>query len=105
MVISSKQHETVKLILQVAAAGGFLATAIMMPNVAGAIAKLVQQRQQANRRYYVKRTAQKLTNGGFITVEMERWEKAKPTLTRQGRELLEKYQVGELKITKPKSWD
>ena len=106
MANQTKGRQVIKNILQVAAVGGILATALIAPNVIGAALKLNQQyRLLTNHRYYLKGVAGRLADRGLISLAKNHRGQTVLRLTAKGQAELERYEVGDLTISKPRKWD
>ncbi len=88
-----------KIILQTVSTVGVVGVALVAPEVVKAMKKLgliPHLRQQE----YISSSASKLAKRGLLTFDGKRYK-----LTRQGETILEKWEVDDFKINKPKKWD
>ena len=100
-----KTIKVAKIILKVVAGAGFISMAILAPNALQALDIFYGKNNKKYSRYsYVKSSINRLKENGLIEFK-KRNGKTFVNLTEKGKEKLFRYQIGELKINKPKKWD
>lgn len=101
--IRVKRGMVVKTILGLLAVGGLIAVAAVAPNAVQALTLFTGRRR--HHLGYVRNALDRLAERGLV-----RWQKGKGgkiyfAITERGKSELAKYQLGELKIKKPRRWD
>lgn len=100
-----KKIKVAIIILKTIAAVGVLSMAIAAPNALQALNIFYKKdKRKYNKASYVKRSITKLKDNGMIEF-VDKNGKKFIRLTQKGKYKLLKYQIGELKIKKPKIWD
>lgn len=97
-----------KIILKCVAAAGVLAVAAIAPNALQMIDLFYDKKKRRydlyQKRHYIKTALGRLKDKGLIEFEKQNG-KTFVRLTPKGEQNLLRYQLGELKIEKPKKWD
>lgn len=101
---SLKKHEKIgkigRGILTIAGTAGFIAVALMAPNVLA----LFDGKEQRQKEWYFKKTLENLKHKGLLK-QTKRDNKIVYELTNKGEELAAGYAFGETLIDKPSHWD
>jgi CRISPR-associated endonuclease Cas2 len=92
-----------KIILMTIAGAGLLSMTIVAPNALQVI-DMFNGKKSKYRKYYVDNAISRLLKQGFITFENKNGNKF-VTLTEKGKLLVNKYELQEKKINRPKKWD
>lgn len=94
-----------KIILGSIATAGLISMAVLAPNAVQALEMFWgKDKRKYNTKYYIKTTINKLAQRGLIQFQAEKG-KTFIRLTKNGKEELLKYRLGDIKIKKPKKWD
>jgi len=94
-----------KIILTTVATAGLLSVAILAPNALQVLKQFSgKDRFGSKEKYYLNKSIKNLIEQGLITFESKNGKKF-VRLTKKGEERLTKYELGDLKIKKPKKWD
>lgn len=104
-MMKDKKIKVVLIILKTIAAVGLLSMAIVAPNALQALDIFYKKdKRKYNKASYIKRSLIRLKDSGMIEF-VDKNEKKFIRLTQKGKYKLLKYQMGELKIKKPRIWD
>lgn len=82
-----------------------MTVAVLAPNAVQALAVFRRRSKSWQRRHYVKTVIDRLTAQGLIKFKKSTRGKVYLTITDKGRNELLKYQLGDLKISRPPVWD
>jgi len=93
-----------KIVLTTIAVVGVLSVAILAPNALQVI-KQFSGRKKYNQKKYLNNSIHTLIKKGYIKFETKENGQKFVKLTDKGKIELLKYQLGDLKIKKPKKWD
>jgi len=97
--------KVVKTILAVIGLTGLMTIAVVAPNTLQALDIFYKNnKRKYNKQFYVKRSINRLKINGFIEF-VKKNDKTFVHLTEKGKQKLLKYQLGDLKIKRPKRWD
>ncbi|MFC1623548.1 CRISPR-associated endonuclease Cas2 [Patescibacteria group bacterium] len=92
-----------KIVLTTIATVGLVSVAVMAPNALQAL-KMFSNNTKYNKKQYLSKVIQNLLNKELIKFETKNNKKF-VRLTEKGEKELAKYELGDLKIKKPKRWD
>jgi DNA-binding transcriptional regulator PaaX len=96
-----------KAVLATIAIGGLMTVAIVAPNAVQILKPFLKNKKAlANKQYYIKNAVlRSLASRGLVTFTVNKMGQRCVAITAKGRQELERYELGELKIPKPKFWD
>lgn len=100
-----KKIKVAIIILKIIATAGLLSITIAAPNALQALDVFYRKdKRKYNKKSYIKRSITRLEEKGLIEFVSKNGKKF-IRLTQKGKYKLLKYQMGELKIKKPRKWD
>ncbi len=94
-----------RVILETIKISGLVSMAVLAPNAVQALKLLDGNKVQKNRGWYVDEMVEKLADHKLIKIEKDDTSRKLVVLTKKGEELLDRYEMEEIKIPKPKKWD
>ncbi|MFC1623565.1 CRISPR-associated endonuclease Cas2 [Patescibacteria group bacterium] len=99
----SKNINIQKILLATVATAGILSVAVMAPNALQVIGQF-SGKKRYNQKYYMNNAIGRLIKRDFIKFQTKNGKKF-VRLTEKGEKELAKYELGDLKIKKPRKWD
>lgn len=105
MCKSDNYVKVAMIILKIVGALGFVSMALLAPNALQALDVFYRNdKKKYYKNGYLNKTIDKLKRAGYIEFK-KRNGKTFVNLTEKGKEKLLRYQLGEIKIERPKKWD
>ena len=106
-VSTTKRNLVNKTVLEIIALGGVITLASAAPMVLQAlgVAALVYKKPRPQQRYYTKTVIKRLIDKKLLEFKKTKSGKSYLSITDRGTKELNKYRIGDLKISKPRRWD
>ncbi|MDD2934904.1 MAG: CRISPR-associated endonuclease Cas2 [Candidatus Pacebacteria bacterium] len=94
-----------KIILKTVVAVGLIGIAVVAPNALQVVKQFSPNKKKwVNERYYLSETIKKLLEKGLLE-KVRKGNSEFIKITKKGKEMFAKYELGDLEIKKPKRWD
>ena len=94
-----------KIILNTIATVGLIGVAVVAPNALQVVKQFSPNKKKwVNEKYYLNETVKKLLKKGLIK-KIRKGNSEFIEITKDGKEMFAKYELGDLEIKKPKKWD